>query len=351
MNRQYYLDLAAHDIRFPIGTDLVLQEKPNHAAILQDGRALGKVIEEAARRFKTPLAMPLMDLMIEKDDLLTLMGVESDNPDSFHFDAPPTEADLAKLDANLAAPMSRRLKANVEAITYIAKETDLIPVGMCIGPFSLMTKLIPDPITAVYIAGTGVTGQEDPEVLAVERVLEIATKVILRSIKAQLDAGAKAVCVAEPAPNKAYFSPNQLEENPGIYDRFVMQYNRQIRELLKQHDADLIFHCCGELIDMMVKQFVTLDPAILSLGGSRELWNDAAMVPKTTVLYGNLPSKKFYSDDVISPDQVRAQTKTLLDNMHKTGHPFILGTECDVLSVPGCEKIIRDKVQAMLEVR
>jgi hypothetical protein len=34
--------------------------------------------------------------------------------------------------------------------------------------------------------------------------------------------------------------------------------------------------------------------------------------------------------------------------MKKAGHPFIMGTECDVLSVPGHEAIIKRKVDAMI---
>ena len=56
----------------------------------------------------------------------------------------------------------------------------------------------------------------------------------------------------------------------------------------------------------MVEQFATrLDPAILSLGSSRTLWEDAALVPKSVVLFGNLPTKKFYSDEAMPDEQVK----------------------------------------------
>ena len=53
MDRQYYLDLAAAELRMPIGTHLVLHEQPDHAAIVLDGQRLGRVVEESARRFRT----------------------------------------------------------------------------------------------------------------------------------------------------------------------------------------------------------------------------------------------------------------------------------------------------------
>jgi hypothetical protein len=99
----------------------------------------------------------------------------------------------------------------------------------------------------------------------------------------------------------------------------------------------------------MVQRFATLDPAIISLGSSRLLWEDAARLPKTTVLYGNLPTKKFYSDTLISVEKVRQLSAELTRRMRAVGHPFILGSECDILSVPGSERTIQAKVEAFLQ--
>lgn len=346
MNRQYYLDLAAAGARVPIGADLVLREKPDHEAILLDGVALGRVLEEAARRYRTPLAIHLMDLMVEKVALLEAFGIPAQEAETYHFPGAPPDDALDTLNSHLAAAsLTPRLAANVQAIHYVATHTGLLPIGMAIGPFSLATKLLADPITPVYMAGMG---EDDDEVIGLERTIDLARSIICFSLRKQIEAGAKAILIAEPAANKAYFSPNQLAAGADIFDRFVMRANRQVKALLQQHDVDLLFHCCGELIDEMVVQFASLDPAILSLGSSRNLWEDARLVPRTTVLYGNLPSKKFYSDDLISPAQVQQQAAELTAKMKTANHPFILGSECDVLCVPGCEHTIREKVKRML---
>ena len=99
----------------------------------------------------------------------------------------------------------------------------------------------------------------------------------------------------------------------------------------------------------MVSRFSTLDPAMMSLGCSRCLWEDAALVPKTTVLYGNLPTKKFYSPQ-LTVAAVESLSRELLEKMRTAGHPFILGSECDVLSVPGSEEEILAKVDAFMAV-
>ncbi len=99
----------------------------------------------------------------------------------------------------------------------------------------------------------------------------------------------------------------------------------------------------------MVEQFASrLDPVILSLGSSRTLWEDAALVPKSVVLFGNLPTKKFYSDEAMPDEHVKAMTLELRDKMRSAGHPHILGSECDVLHVPEVAANIRRKVELML---
>lgn len=340
MNRPYYLDLAASGVRMPIGTHLVLHEHADHEAIMLDGPRLGVVVEEAARRFESPLAIPVMDLQLEKESLLTAYGVPKSEIEAFHFEQTPAT------DFPVAA--TPRMNATCEAIRHIAKQGEFLPVGMGIGPFSLMTKLVSDPITPVFLAGTGTSADEDEEVNLMERTLQLAMNAILPYLQAQIAAGAKAIILCEPAANKVYFSPNQLAESYEVFDRYVMEPNRRIKALLDASGVDLIFHDCGELEDEMVRRFSTLDPAMMSLGSSRLLWEDAALVPETTVLYGNLPTKKFYSDALVSVADVKRLADELNRRMKATGHPFILGSECDVLSVPGSEQTIKAKVEAFL---
>jgi hypothetical protein len=86
---------------------------------------------------------------------------------------------------------------------------------------------------------------------------------------------------------------------------------------------------------------------MISLGSSRDLAADAALVRRTTVLYGNLPTKKFISPQ-LTVDEVRSVASDIAEKVAATGHPFILGSECDVLSVPGKEAEIMAKVEAFL---
>jgi uroporphyrinogen-III decarboxylase len=290
-----------------------------------------------------------MELRLETSDLLALAGVPDADVDAYHFDAPPLP-DLVRAVTRLTdRPFSERIQANQRAVRYIAENTSLFPVGMLIGPFSLMTKLVADPIIPVATAGSGVTAGEDTGVLMIERCLEMARATVERSAIAQIQAGAKAIIVCEPAANKVYISPRQLRGGSTVFERYVLEPNRSLRNLMAARGADLIFHNCGELLDEMVRQFaVDLHPVVLSLGSSRKLWEDAALVPDDVVLFGNLPTKTFYSDAVMPVQEVIRRTEELRVKMRDCGHAHILGSECDVLHVPESAETIRRKVDAML---
>jgi uroporphyrinogen-III decarboxylase len=242
------------------------------------------------------------------------------------------------------------MRSTCTGIQFIRDQSSLLPVGMCIGPFSLMSKLMFDPITAVYLYASGRAGIEDPLVATLLGTLELSTVVVSRYIQAQIEAGAKLILLCEPAANIVYISPRLMEKGGEVFDQCVIKNIRRIKKILDERGVDLFLHDCGELTDKMVEKFSQLDPAILSLGSSRQLWKDARLVSANTVLYGNLPSKKFYSDELISPLELKKIAENLIALMRQVGHPFILGTECDVLSVPGYHHLISEKVKIITDI-
>lgn len=349
MPRDYYLDLARRGLRMPIGADLVLHSEDDPETIKRSAERLGAIVQRTALGYNTPLAFPLMDLTLEKADLLAFLGVPAEEAEPYHFECPPSLETLTAVRESAARSFPPRHAAQHDAIRYIAEQTSLLPIGMVIGPFSLMTKLVKDPIPAVALAGAGTSAAQDEGVDLVERCLKLAEFTIHRAIGSQIAAGAKAMLVCEPAANTIYISPRQLRTGSSVFEHFVLEPNRRIRKLLEDAGVDLIFHDCGELTTDMVRQFANgLHPAILSLGSSRKLWDDASVVPDDVVLFGNLPTKLFYSDSVMPIDDVRRLTVELVSKMRATGHPHIVGSECDVLYVADAAESIRCKVAAML---
>ena len=102
VERQFYLDLVRSGLRMPIGADLVLHERSNPDAVLRDGRALGQVVEDTARRYRTPWPSPTCDLQLEKDcPASELLGVPAANIPLYHFLADPGAGAAARVAAGL----------------------------------------------------------------------------------------------------------------------------------------------------------------------------------------------------------------------------------------------------------
>jgi hypothetical protein len=345
-----FLDLARRGVRIPLATDLVLNQEPDPDAARRDGARLGRVVERHARRWGSPVAFPLMDLRLEKADLLARLGIGEEEADRFHFPGPidsGTKQALGSGESTLCPGSTAR----DGALADIAARTDLLPVGMTIGPFSLATKLMADPITAAALLGSGASADEDPQVRLLLDCLETAEDVVADSVRRQLRHGARAVLVCEPTASTAYLSPRQMKAGAPIFERLVMEPNARIAALIRDAGAELIFHDCGELTAEMIRAFASrLEPAVLSLGSSRRLWEDTALVPRSVVLYGNLPSKSFYSDAALPVEAVRRTAGELVSAMRHLGHPHILGSECDVLHVPEAIETIWRKVEAMVSV-
>lgn len=349
MDRSFYLDLAASSLSMPIGTDLMLHEEADPKATRTNGLALGRVIERAARQWQTPLAVPLMDLMLEKFDLLAQIGVAAKDAEKFHFSGPLEERELTALCGESHAPSCPGSKARDEALEYIRATTDLLPVGMAIGPFSLATRLLADPITAAAMAGSGVGPEDSSEVKLLWQCLQVSEAAVRRSLESQIQHGARAIMICEPAASTAFLSPRQIRAGATHFEQLVMEPNLRLKAFLDAAGCDLVFHDCGDLVDSMVEEFARrLHPVILSLGSSRKLWQDAQLVPKDVVLYGNLPSKTFYSDASMPCEEVIRRTEELVGKMKACGHPHILGTECDVLLVEEARESIWSKVEAMM---
>lgn len=345
MSRRFFLDLAASGRRVPIATHLVLHEQADPDAILVNGRRLASVMSETARRFDSPLALPIMDLTLEKELMLSLLGLGGDERAKYHFEGRPSPEAVALLSKRIDVASLPRIAANLEALSIIARSGELMPVGMSIGPFSLLSKLVSDPITGIYMAGAGTRADDDESVAQLVELLALAERVIADSCEAQVAAGAKAIFVCEPAANTVYFSPKQMREGSSVFEDFVIAPNLRLKKVLDSVGADLVFHDCGELSPEMIRAFARLDPVMMSFGSPVKLWEAAELLPKDIVIYGNLPTKKFYSDIDIPLDRVGAMADDIAQRMRDTGHPYVIGSECDVLSMPGYEKAIMAKVQ------
>ena len=228
----------------PLAPSFVFAEHGTRMRSL-DGKLLAELIE-TCERYRTPLAVALMDLTLEKNAICKVMGIPKEEAATFHFETKPDAVQILSSFDPLADPY---LKASVEAISHIAADKNYIATGMAIGPFSLMTKLLADPITPVYLAGMEV---EDESVSIFKEVLALIMGVVKKYIEAQLDAGAEIIILCEPAANMVYFSPKQIEEGSDVFERYAMENLRELHSMIQSKGSGLFFHCCGELtLDML----------------------------------------------------------------------------------------------------
>lgn len=342
VDRGLFLNLARRGLRFPIATDLTLHQHPDPEQARREPAELGRIVEQSARRWDCPLAIPLMDLRLEKADLLSALGVPEQEAEAFHFTERPPES----LPRRLFLPAHA---AAIGAIRWVGQHTELIPCGMTIGPFSLLTRLLADPITPLALLARGMQEQDDPAIAIAVRARQLAISAVRRSVRAQLEAGARVVIVCEPSASIAYLSPRQLRAGATIFEEFVLAPNRALRDEIHAAGALLFFHNCGELTDEMVAAFGRdLHPEVLSLGSSRDLAADAALTPTDTVLYGNLPTRRFFSDSALPVAEVASLTGQLVARMLAAGHAHIPGSECDVLHVPGAAESIMAKLEILM---
>jgi len=347
LDKNYYIELARQGRRIPIATHLVLHEKADPEAILLDGQRMAEVMLETAERFNNPLALPVMDLTLEKDILLRTMGIPASQTEAFHFDGIPDPELCARMRPDVDVLALPRIKANCEALSLLRDGGKVIPVGMSIGPFSLLSKLVKDPITAIYMAGTGVEPEDDDEVAMIHAVLKLSETIVHATCAAQIKAGARAIFLCEPAANLVYFSPNQIRDGSTVYDDFVTQPNLRLKAMFDATETDLLFHNCGELIPEMISSFGTLNPKVISFGSTVKLWEIEPYVASDVVIFGNLPTKKFYSDEDVPLSGIADRVAEIEAKLGPSGHPYIISSECDVLSMPGYEKTIMAKVNAM----
>lgn len=347
MGRDYYLDLARKGLAMPLAVDLFVHLLSDPERVEKDAAEMARVMEAAARELGTPLAVAPMDLRVERAALMEVLGAEDPQDEKTHLDEPlSAEAYAAARERIANGPLSERMRVTMDAVAAVRSGgSGLRPVGMCIGPFSLVTKMMSEVITAFYMMGSGTEPEDDESVELAAQLLDLSTLLVERYAREQARAGASAVIVCEPAANKAYISPNLMEAGSDIFERAVMAPNRRVRDAIEGAGADLILHDCGELTDEIIRLLGSLRPSVLSFGSPVDLPSAAALVPEDVVLFGNIPSKLFPQDDALPLEKVEAMCADLRARMAAIGRPFILGSECDVLFVPGCGDTIVEKAR------
>lgn len=136
---------------------------------------------------------------------------------------------LKELDVNTG-----RTKVVVDAIKYLKnKDADVPIIANVVGPISVATSLI-EP-TVFY-------RELRKDIENVHRFLEFVTENIIKFAKAQIEAGADLIAIADPSATGEILGSKKFEE-------FVVPYINKILDSLNEGENDVpsIVHICGRL--------------------------------------------------------------------------------------------------------
>jgi len=262
-------------------------------------------VSELVHEFRPDIAFFIMDLAVEASAL----GLPVRFP---LLESPSVEYHLVKEVSDLQQFMACDILKDGRARTYIdtmkmmAMYLDTIPGAYCTGPFTLGGLMMGANEIALATA-------LDPEV--VHRVLEVATSVIVRYVKALAQAGAKVLAVLEPTA---------VMLSPAAFEDFSGKYVRQV--FAAAPGCVPVLHICGHsthLLDRMVET----GAEGLSLDAPIDFPAAAKALPSNVALIGNVDPVSVMRDG--RPSQVTEAVRQLSDAMGPWRN-FILSTGCDL---------------------
>lgn len=262
-------------------------------------------ISELVHEFHPDVIFFMMDLAVEASAL----GLPVRFP---LLESPTVEYHLVKEAGDLSQFMScdvlkdGRAAAYIETMKLMAKHLEPTPGAYCTGPFTLAGLMM----GANEIALTTVL---DPEL--VHRVLEVATSVIIRYVRALSKAGAKVVAVLEPTA---------VMLSPDAFWEFSGRYVREIFAAVPK--AAPVLHICGHSGHLLPRMVETLAEG-LSLDSVVDFPAAARALPPDVVLIGNVDPVGVVRDG--TRGDVREAVRRLCESM-RPHRNFILSTGCDL---------------------
>lgn len=280
---------------------------------LTDARTQFETLERSVYHFRPDGIGILADLSIEAE----ACGCEISFPE---FGLPyvvthPVKNNGDTLNLRLPDPgRDGRMPVVIETLRMLSRRFGLPIGGGGIGPYTLAGELA----GAQELALGTITRPRFAHSL-----MEYTTGVVIDYNRAQLEAGADTVVIAEPAGS--ILSPRAFEEFSGGY----------LARIVDALPAPVTLHVCGD-VGHLVEELVEAGPDGLSFDAPVDLTLVAEAVPPSIVMSGNLDPV-----DVVlglKPPEIREATIELLDSMRPFPN-FVLSTGCDIAPETPLENI------------
>lgn len=285
-----------------------LMEDVSLRRLVADSDLQSRCMQLVAENVDSAAAVSFMDLSVEAeafgcrivfsdDDVPAVVGALIEDPD---------EAEDLAVPAVGAGRTGMCIESIRKAKTLI---TDRPVFAGVIGPFSLTGRLVDVSEAMVYC-------YEEPEML--HTLLEKCTEFSIGYIKALREAGANGVVMAEPLAG--LISPSHEEE-------FSAPYVRKIVEAVQDEDFIVIYHNCGNYINLMTESFANNGCKAFHFGNSVDMSVMLEKMSEDFLVMGNIdPAAQFRNG---TPASMTEAVSDLLDRCAK--HPnFIPSSGCDI---------------------
>lgn len=287
---------------------LQLMEDVSLRALVADSTLQAKCMKLVAEQTNSAAAVSFMDLSVEAEafgckvlfsdeDVPAVLGALVTDPDEAE-ELPIPQVGAGR--TGMCVDAIRQAKALI---------TDRPLFAGIIGPFSLTGRLVDVSEAMVYC-------YEEPEML--HTLLEKCAQFSIGYIRALKEAGANGVVMAEPLAG--LISPDHEAE-------FSAPYVRKIVEAVQDEDFVVVYHNCGNYINLMTDSFAKSGCRAFHFGNSVDMTVMLEKMPEEFLVMGNIdPASQFRNG---TPASMEAAVTELLDRC--AGHPnFIPSSGCDV---------------------
>lgn len=146
------------------------------------------------------------------------------------------------------------------------------------------------------------------------KLCEIATESLIVYAKAAINAGADIVCLGDPVSSGDIISFKNWEE-------WGFPYTKRLIEVIKQSSVKTMLHVCGNTADRL-ESLAATGADILSLDMAVDFEKARALLGPDVCLMGNVSTSTLA---VGTPDEVRAETRTIIAQAGESGHLIISG--------------------------
>ena len=276
--------------------------------LVTDPRCMAMGMRLIADRYDMPYAPSYMDLSVEAEAFGANCIYQEDEIPTIRGQLIETQE---QADALVVPEVGTKRTAN--GISCIRKAKALIidrPIfGNCTGPFSMAGRLMDvNEILLLCI--------EEPEL--VHTVLEKTTEFCINYIRAQKEAGANGMIMAEPLAGLLSYD---------LMEEFSSAYVRRIINELQDENFIFLYHNCANAIESKVDQLATLGAKMYHFGDKADMFTLLEKMPKDVIIMGNIsPSATFNGGNA---DKVRRETQKLL-RPAMVNNNFIISSGCDI---------------------